>query len=358
MWRFDKEKEKTLRSLCDSYGPTSYEQEAQKIVLKAFEEIGMICEGDSIGNLYTSLLPNSDFQIGIVAHIDEVALQITSVTDEGLLRFRKLGGIRATSLIGHKVMVLTCDGYITGVVGCDPLQNNGTETGIIVKTSDLWIDVGASDKEEANQMVAIGDYALFKSEFDILGENRIVSKALDDRLGIFVMLEAMRQLKDCNLQIGVTAISTVQEEINLQGSTACTKKMNAAIVIDVDFATDIPTKHSQMGYLALGKGVGMNKNADSNVILQTCMTEVARRHDIPVQTTLGRNITGGTDAAKLRLKGDMATLNLNIPLRYMHTHSEICDRRDIEYTVRAVVELIKYINTEDVRSFVPWQNRK
>lgn len=355
MWKLDENREMLLKRLCNSYGPTSYEIAAQKIVSQEFERMKLGCKGDAIGNLYATILPEADFHIGIVAHIDEVGLQITEITESGLLRFRRLGGVRATSLIGHKVIILTHEGPVTGIVGCDPLQDNGTDTGILIKTSDLWIDAGFENKKQCSQIVSIGDYTLFKEEYEHIGVNRIASKALDNRLGVFVMIEAIRELKDSDIQIGVVGISSVQEEISLRGIAASSQKLDVAIILDVDFATDIPTGHTQMGCLSLGKGIGMNKNADNNIVIQQCMQQIARLYDIPVQTTLSRNISGGTDAAQLQLKGNIATLNINIPLRYMHTHAEICDYRDVEYAVRAVVELVKHLNRTNIRSFVPWK---
>ena len=123
-------------------------------------------------------------------------MQITDIDEHGLLRFRKLGGLRATSLIGHKVVVLTRDGIIDGIVGCDPLQDNGTETGILVKTSDLWIDIGTESRDESELHVSVGDFALFKSDFVRLGKYRLIGKALDDRLGCTAPAEICGQLDD------------------------------------------------------------------------------------------------------------------------------------------------------------------
>lgn len=354
-WTFTSEKACALQELCDAYGPSSSERNVQQILARRLSAAGLTCRGDAIGNLYVSAYQNSDFRIGVIAHCDEIGMQITDIDEHGLLRFRKLGGLRATSLIGHRVVVLTENGIVDGVVGCDPLQDNGTETGILVKTSDLWIDIGTESREESESHVSVGDFALFKSDFARLGKYRLVGKALDDRLGGFIMSELVMALASRISDADLVGISTVQEEINMGGIAACHEPLDVAIVVDVDFATDIPTTHADMGPLAIGYGVGMNRNADSNDVLQSIFCQVAKQLQIPVQATLSRNISGGTDATIARTLGNVATINVNIPLRYMHSHYEMCDIRDIEYTINAIIGLIEYISSHHIRNFVPWQ---
>ena len=354
-WIFTSEKECALQELCDAYGPSSSEKNVQQILARRLSATGLTCRGDAIGNLYASSYQNSDFRIGIIAHCDEIGMQITDIDERGLLRFRKLGGLRATSLIGHRIVILTDNGIIDGVVGCDPLQDNGTETGILVKTSDLWIDIGTESRDESESHVSIGDFALFKSDFMRLGKYRLIGKAFDDRLGGFIMSELVMALASRISDADLVGISTVQEEINMGGITACHEPLDVAIVVDVDFATDIPTAHADMGSLAIGYGVGINRNADSNGVLQSIFCQEAKRLKIPVQATLSRNISGGTDATIARTQGNIATMNVNIPLRYMHSHYEMCDIRDIEYTINAIIGLIEYISSHNIRNVVPEQ---
>ena len=108
--------------------------------------------------------------------------------------------------------------------------------------------------------------------------------------------------------------------------------------------------------LELGHGVGINLNADSNMVMQRHFCQVVEKAGIPYQNTLSRNISGGTDAAKLQVGGNVATLNINLPLRYMHTHSEVCDERDVEYAVRSIVAFLTHLDKNRIKDFVPWQN--
>lgn len=345
-----------LEKLCSAYGPTACEWDVQRLVAEECCNMNMTCEGDAIGNLYASWNNGGRMRIGVIAHADEIGMQVSGITDDGLLLFRKIGGLRATSLDGHRVKVLTRNGPIDGIVGSDPMNDNGTEKGILVTTRDLWIDIGAESREEAENMVRQGDFVVFNATAVRLGQYRLVSKALDDRLGLYVMLKVLRQLKECELKAEVVGISSVQEEISMRGIMACQKPLDVAIVLDVDYATDTPTAHPEMGRLVLGGGVGINRNADSNPVLRQLFEDEADRIGVPLQPTISRNLSGGTDATRLGTMGNTATLNVNLPLRYMHTHSEMCDLRDADAAVRAVVALVKRLDTMQEPAFVPWQH--
>ncbi len=355
MWQITTEKIKWLQQLCNTYAPSSQEHLVQRLVANSFAQSTCNVHGDAIGNCIISTNNQLPKQIALIAHADEIGLQITEINSDGLLRFRKIGGLRATSLIGHRVVVLTKTEHIEGVIGCDPMQDNGTEAGILVQTKDLWIDIGAISKEDAMQRVQVGNFVTFKEDSIQLSSMRYASKALDDRIGLFVISEVLDILASQLLSYGILGISTVQEEITHAGAKALQQQFTMAIVIDVDFATDIPTQHTEMGKLLLGGGVGVNMNADSNPILQELLITLAQKCNIPIQKTLSRNISGGTDASIILQQRNVPTLNINIPLRYMHSHYEICDLRDIEYCINLLVELIKYIDNNPQISFIPWQ---
>lgn len=344
-----------LEQLCSCSAPSSREMELQQMLHREFSAMGISCKGDAIGNLYAQLNPEAEMQIALVAHADEIGLQITRIDEHGLLRYRKIGGLRCTSLFGHRVRILTDKGPVLGIVGCDPMQDNGTDNGILVKTSDQWIDIGVDSADEARHMVQVGDFAVFEPEYMRMGDHRILSKALDDRLGIYVMLQVMRELRHTDIRVGITAISSVQEEISMRGVQACSVPIDAAIVVDVDFATDIPTAYTDMGLLELGRGVGLNLNADSNPVMQKLFCHAADEAGLPYQKTLSRNLSGGTDATKLQTGGNVATLNINVPLRYMHTHSEVCDERDVDNAVRSIVAFLTLLDKTEIKDFVPWQ---
>lgn len=341
-----------LERLCNEYGPSSHEISVQRLIATEVGKTGLSVQGDNIGNLYASYsgFSGATPHIGIIAHADEIAMQVTHLDDKGMLRFRKIGGLRATSLPGHRVSVLTEAGVIDGVIGNDPMQDNGTETGIMLKTSDLWIDTfGNADKVE------VGDFVVFRPCFSQVNEHTVVSKALDDRAGIWVMLNVLRMIAGSATPVCVTGISTVQEEINLRGAHAIYVPLDVAIVVDVNFTSDHSTDHPEWGNLELGKGPGICRSADTNPILRQIAEKVAKEHDIPLQVTVGRNMSGGTDAARLAERPGCASINIDIPLRYMHTHSEVIDLRDLKRTADLVYGIVSHIASNEITSFVPWQ---
>lgn len=354
---YNADAENRFKQLLHTVAPSSYELNMAKVVRSCLGDFCDKVETDALGNVCGVINPDADFKIGLVAHMDEIGLQITSILPNGMLRFRKIGGIKATSLVSRRVEICTDKGFVGGVIGTDPLQDNETEAGYIVKTDDLWIDIGTDTEEQSKERVKIGHYAAFSPSYSMLGKHKIVSKGLDNKAGLFVMLEAMSRLKALGLSVAIYGMGTVQEEIHLRGIKPLGTAVDPdiAFVIDMDYATDIPTdKGEKIGRLALGKGIGLNINADNNIVLQKITRTVAEKHGFDYQDTLGRNISGGTDANALQLlsKG-VACLNINIPNRYMHTQNEICDSRDMETAINLLVETIKEIAENKLYSFRP-----
>lgn len=350
MWKFTKDKEALLKMLCSCPGPSSNEVVIQKCVARVVSDLGLSVRGDNIGNLYASKGEGKKLNVAVVAHCDEVGMQVVGVEKNGMLRFRKIGGLRPTSLPGHRVVVLTDKGLVDGIVGCDPLLDNETESGYVLKTSDLWIDTCGNSAG-----VKAGDFVVFREQFYVLNNTCIVSKALDDRVGVFIMLEILRMLNEADMDIHILGISSVQEEIQLRGVRAVSEDIDIAVVIDVDYASDQPAQHKNRDMLSLGGGPGICFNADSNPKLRSMLEEVANNNNIRIQRTVGGTISGGTDASQLQLRSNIATVNVSIPLRYMHTHSEICAIRDVEDAINMITEFIHQIDSRQLRSFIPWK---
>ena len=347
-----------LSSLCNCCAPSSYEMSVQRCLAAAFAASEIPCSGDALGNLYATLNASAPFRVALVAHADEVGMQVVGYTDDGHLTFRKVGGVRSTSFVGQLVRCLVPGAdSVVGVVGFDPLQDNGTGNGLLLKTSDLWIDIGAGTRAEAQAQVPVGTYVALEPDFRSLGIHRLASKSMDNRLGLYVLHAVMTRLATLPLNIGLTGISTVQEEIAPRGlSILPPASCTVALVLDVDFATDIPGDTSRSGNLRLGGGVGVPLNADSSPVLLRILREVAVRQGIPLQCFPGRNLTGGTDALQLKSGGNVAVLNLSIPLRYMHSRYEVCDVRDVLHAVDLVCALVTHFNDCPTQNFVPWQN--
>jgi len=350
---------KILSELSSLRAPSTRENPVQCWLDSYLREKGFDAQGDALGNLWCSNRTGGRLKCGIIAHADEIGIQITSIEAPGIARFRKIGGLRAPSLIGHKVVFTNSLGVaVRGIVGCDPMQDNGTETGIMVRTSDLWVDIGVESVEEFSSRLAVGDFATFEANgVERLSENRLVGKALDDRCGLAAAVTVFGELADKSGNLDLIFISSVQEELNLFGSKAMPVDLDVAIVVDVDFAADTPSAITDLTNLTLGKGIGVCINADNHQVLTDMLMDICREQGIPFQITVGRNFSGGTDAAALRLKNATATINISIPLRYMHTSQEMLDMRDLEWAAKAIIALVEELNTmNSSNNLVPWKN--
>ncbi len=345
-----------IKDLSPLFGPSTREEEVQQWLFQNLKNDAEVC-GDALGNLWTRLHGNQGLTCAIVAHADEIGIQITQIDDPGIARFRKIGGLRASSLLGQRLRFKNSMGEeIVGIIGSDPMQDNGTDKGLLIKTSDLWVDIGAHSKKDFESKLKVGDFGVFDSNgITMLSGNRICGKALDDRAGLSVALDAFHKARTMK-NLKPMLVSTVQEELSLFGAKALPVDADVAIVIDVDFCSDTPSAIETTTLLDLGKGVGICVSADSSPIMLEMAKKISAEQHIPLQITLGRNFSGGTDAAALRLKKATATITIGIPLRYMHTAYEMIDIRDLVYAQHMVSELLKQIATLNSKTdLIPWK---
>lgn len=344
-----RKKDSMLHELLQTCSPSCYEYESAAIFREWLNEVSYHPCTDTLGNLTGCINPLSDFKVVLSAHMDEIGLQITYIDMNGLLFFRRVGGIDPMSLCGHEVTILNKKEQVNGIIGRNTFDNNFTENGLSFEISDLWIDIGAETKEEAMQKVSIGDFVSFKPNSQKIGKSRIYAKGLDNKIGLYIIAKVLKKLIKKKVFIGVYVAATVQEEIKLRGIAPCVYaiKPNIGFIIDVGFATDIPktSKYREPDF-CLGRGVGLIHNADNNIALVEYLKEIAQAKKIPIQESVGKSLSGGTDAAILQLTANgVATANISIPCRYMHSHTEICDEKDIEYAIQLLTETIIHINS-------------
>lgn len=346
-----------ISCLSPLFGPSTREGEVQRALSRYLAKLGAKTEGDAIGNLWTVPQSSAGLRTALVAHADEIGIQITSIVNPGIARFRKIGGLRASSLIGQKVVFVNSQGErVGGVIGADPMQDNGTDNGLLLRTSDLWVDIGAASCQDFERKLAVGDFGVFDvPAVEFLSEYRLCGKALDDRAGLAVALSAYECAGECGVG-NVSFVSTAQEELSLYGAKALPIDADVAIVIDVDYCSDTPSALAQTTPLHLGAGCGVCVSADTSPVLLEMVKEIAAQKQIPLQFTVGRNFSGGTDAAALRLKNNVATIVISIPLRYMHTAREVVDTRDLAHSANLVAELLRMLSTiSDKSALVPWK---
>ena len=341
----DKSALKFFENLLSTVGPSGYEEEPAAVFR---DYLGNFCDSvstDVLGNTIGVLNEGAPMRVMLSGHYDEIGFQVVYIGDDGLVFFRPNGGIDKLNVPASEVEIKTANGIVPGVIGKKPIHLLGAaEREKVVQLEDMWIDIGAQDRKEAESMVAIGDPIALRRNVRFMGQNRIMSKGLDDRIGAFVVAETMRALAKRKLNVAVYGVGSVQEELGLRGVTTCSYAIDPAVgfAIDVGFATDLPDiPKKKLGDIRLGNGPILSRSADNNVVLGKFMRSVADGKKIKYQESASHRASGGTDAAAIQMtRGGVATALISIPNRYMHSPVEICDLRDVDNAVKILTETI------------------
>ena len=267
-----------------------------------------------------------------------------------------MGGIDKLNIPSSEVEILTENGRVPGVIGKKPIHLlKPKERDTAPELSDMWIDIGAENGEEARKAVRVGDSVVIRANFKMLNANRFISKGTDDKIGAFVVAETMRALAKRKLNVAVYGVGTVQEEVGTRGAytSAYGIDPHVAFALDVGFTTDLPDIPKKiLGDLKLGAGPMLTRNCDNNIVLGRLLRKTALEHKIPYQESAAHRATGGTDTAAVQLtRSGVATALLSIPNRYMHSAVEMCDLRDAEAAVLILTETIASLKGDE--SFIP-----
>lgn len=341
----------SLKEILDTKSPSGCEQQASNWMRK---QVSSFCsvEADSIGNLYmyTGDEGINSFRVMITAHADEVGFQVTDVDERGYIYVRKIAGLDSQTVPGTIVVAVTKNGEIEGVFGKkSPHVVSGKEREKVLNIEDLWIDFGFESKDEALNHIEVGDYITAQAHTIITNNGkRIVAKALDNKVGLFILSEVLKYLSQQRLQIQVVGVATTQEELGCRGSKIAANRVNPdiAFCLDVGIATDIPYMNlRKYGNFELGAGVGIVRNADNSDFLTQMLKNTAEINKITYQQTIGYQPTGGTESSvvQLAMRG-IPTANISIPNRYMHSVVEMCDLRDVESAISLLTKCIMSFN--------------
>lgn len=319
-----------LERLTQCFGPSGVEGKVTALIA---DEVRPYCDEiktDSLGNLI-AIRRGSGKKIMIAAHADEIGLMITHIDDKGFLRFAPIGGVSISQLPHRRVVF---QNGVVGTIGVEKLEKLSD-----LKLSKLYIDIGANSIEECRQKVQIGDSAVFEGNF-IHQDKRISSKALDDRVGCFVAIEALKRLQTKH---EVYFVFTVQEEVGIRGAqtAAYALEPDLAIAVDVTATGDTPKAHPME--VKLGQGAAI-KVFDRSMIthpkIKAWMAGTAEKHSIPYQWEVLE--FGGTDSGAIHLtKGGVPSGVLSIPTRYIHSPSEMVDQGDVEGATQLLLALLE-----------------
>ncbi|MBR3121023.1 M20/M25/M40 family metallo-hydrolase [Oceanobacillus profundus] len=337
-----------LLELLNTPSPSSMEMEIQKKWINYVKDFADEIRTDNAGNAIGVLNANAPFKILLAGHCDEIALVINRIDENGYLHFDKMGGINPKAAVGMRVTVLGYNDSVTGVIGVNAQHHGGLKNDFDL--SDLFIDCGYKSKEEAVKHVQIGDLCVYKTEPEILMDRYIAGRGLDNRTGAFIVAEVLRQLSEKDINVGVYAASTVNEETNMGGAyfAAAGIEPTMAIACDVTFATDYPgVNQNKHGDITLEGGPVFAKGAPINIKINQLLEKAAKKLNMDVQYELTPRMTG-TDADKMRLTGKGVPVSLvSLPLRYMHSPVETASIQDIEQEIELIVTMIADMTGEE-----------
>jgi putative aminopeptidase FrvX len=336
---------KVLRDLLTARGPSGYESAPATVwseAASAFAEVST----DVVGTPLALVAPKHGSEqaaprLLVMGHIDEIGLIVTHIDDEGYLWFREVGGWDAQILVGQRVVLDTRDGPVTGVVGKKPIHLLREEDRKkVADIREMHIDIGARDGEQARELVRIGDVAVIDADPVELPNGRLVSRALDNRLGSFVALEAARLIAEAGGSAWeFAAVAAAQEEITFGGSrtSAFALEPDAAIVIDVTHATDAPGIDVKVaGKHELGSGPVISRGSTLNYPLFELLFQTAQDEQIPFTVEASSRATG-TDADAVHIsRGGVPTALVSIPIRYMHSPVELVQLDDVDACARLI----------------------
>lgn len=344
-----------LKDLLDARSPTGCEYEAQAVVDQYLEPVADSYRKDIMGNRFATINPEGTPSVLFAGHIDELGLILTYIDDKGFLYFDTLGGHDKSIISGRRVAILTENGVVKGVTGKRAIHLMSPEDRKKVpETHQIWIDIGVHSKKEAEALVSIGDTAVYDQSFELINGTVGVARAFDDKAGAYAVLEAARRLADADakakLQAKVVSVATTQEEIGTRGAitAAFSENPDFAIAVDVGHATDSPDcDPRKYGKFVQGGGPIICKGPNINPIVFNKLKALAQAEKIPFQIEADPRPTG-TDARVLQVaQSGIATGLLSIPLRYMHTPSEMVDLKDIEHTVQLLVAFAQSLKAGD-----------
>lgn len=337
-----------LRRLLDAPGPSGFERQPARVWREEAETFANQVTHDVVGNSFARIEPRVASPhaptVLLVGHIDEIGFLITHIDQEGLLWFAPLGGWDEQVVVGQRIRILSRDGDVIGVIGKKASHLLTEEDRKRAsRLEDLWIDIGAADRDDALQRVQVGDPAVIDSAFVSLTDDRGASRSMDNRVGAFVALEAARLIAQQGCQADVYAIATVTEEITFGGAYTASFSIpsDVAIAIDLTHATDYPGADKKRDHeVTLGGGPVLTRGATLNDAVFYGLQEAAQA--LGIETAIqATGSSSGTDADPMIRSGrGTATGLVSVPSRYLHSPNEIVSLSDIEKASRLIAGFV------------------
>jgi len=339
-----------LKRIVDTPGPSGYEQQVQAVFREAVRPYADEVRTDIMGSVIASKNAQAQPRVMLAGHADEIGFIVRFISDDGCLYFGQIGGHDAVVAVGQRVNVHTKTGSILGVLGRKAVHLLETaERDKVPKTDDLWIDIGVATKKEADELVQIGDCVTYAQDLQRLQGERATARSFDNKMGCWVIAEALRLLDGKSLSCSVFGVSNVQEEIGLRGARTAAFGIEplVGIATDVGHAMDFPgADKKRVGDIKLGGGPIIGRGANINPKVFEMLVQTARDLEIPHQIEAFGGGTG-TDANAMQIsRSGMATGLISVPLRYMHTPCEVMSLDDIENTARLMAGFVERVTPD------------
>ena len=341
-----------LRRLLDAPGPSGFETLAGRAWRGEAEKFADHVSTDVAGNCLAEVNPGGSPTILLDGHIDEIGVIVQYIDDDGFVYISPIGGWDVQVLIGQRIRFLAAPGDVIGVIGRKPIHlTREKDREHEVKFVDLWVDIGATSRADAEARLSVGDPGVIDSRAHDFPGNRIVSRSIDDRIGAFATLEALRRYAEKPGTARVVAAATTQEEIAWSGGGALVAanriRPKMAIVVDVTHASDHPNmEKKEIGDQRLGGGPVLGRGALLSPVLFELLRAAGRARNIPFTVhAVGRDTSTNADAIHIAQEG-VATALVSIPNRYMHSPNEMVSLDDVDHTAELLAEVCRMVDDQ------------
>lgn len=344
-----------LQELLHTPSPSGYEAPVQQIVRDYVGSFADEVSTDSHGNVIVCKNPGKPLRVMLAGHCDQIGLLVVHIDSDGFLYTQTIGGWDPQQLIGQRMTIWAKDGPVPAVIARKAIHLlTDEERKKVVKVDDLWLDIGAQSKEEVEELVRIGDPVTLQLGYQPMRNNLANSPAMDNKTGLWVVIEALRRAAGQSLECSLYAVSTVQEEIGLRGARTSAFGIDpqVGIAVDVTHATDCPTiEKKQQGDVRLGSGPVIFRGPNMNGAVTQRLIDICTKENLPYQlSAIGRATPNDANAIQISRAG-VATGLVSIPNRYMHSAVEMISLEDIDQAADLLAQFAVGLKGND--SFTP-----
>lgn len=337
-----------LEKLLVTPSPTGFESAGQKVWKEYVEQFADDVDTDAYGSAVAKLKTSFDvITVMLEAHCDEIGMIVQHITDEGFIYLNKLGGSDSTITRAKRVFIHARDGIVSGVVGNTAihLQEKKNGGGSQPSWKDIFVDIGASSREEALKMVQIGDPVTFSDDFEFLSDNILTGRGLDNRVGGYIIAQAFKKMGERRdeLKVNVMALNSVQEEVGGYGARMMSYRLepDMALVTDVTHATDTPgIDNKEHGLIKMGRGPVVQHGGANHPRIVEFIEQVCTRKKIEIQHEANSVRTGTDTDSIFYQKTGIPSALVSLPLRYMHSPVETASLGDINHVIELMVETV------------------